>query len=993
MSVTAPKNIARYQVLNHLETGGMGSVFLARDPAIDRLVAIKLLREGFDNAELRERFMREARSAGRLRHINIVTIFDVGEHENQPFIAMEYVEGETLYGLIRREAALSIGRKLQLIDELSAGLQYAHRGGIVHRDIKPKNIMLDGDGVLKVLDFGIARISDAGGGGIKTQAGMLMGTLNYMAPEQMMGLPDVDARADMFSAGAVFYELLAYKQAFPGGLESGILHKIINSSPEPLQTLDPSLDPALVAVVDRCLEKSRENRYADMAAVRRDLVALRRRYPVDDQEDSSQPTLVTKPAPADQGTPGGAPRAPFKRDTRDLDRLRASQIRSHLDDARKALTGGDFTVALEASQRALLLNGDDREALELEQRARNGLEERQINEWLTDARGELDRGALTSASLLVDRALSLNSSSPEAVAVRAMVDEARRQLAEAQERARALEAALARAREDQSAGAFDAALARVDEALAIDARNAEAQAIRSQIVAAVEARRRAEEEVRRRAEEQARRAEDEARARTAVHTARERFVSGDHAGAMTALERFEPGALVADALDELRVELREMERLRIEAERQAEARRKAAEAAERLRKATTRTLDDAAARLEAQDLDGARALTREVLAQQPQHSDARALDAEIERAVERRRQVTAGLATARAHLDAGRFDDARRAISSIEKLDASAPDLVNLRRAAEAGIRAAEAATRRRREIEERVVAANRSFGTRDFPTAVEQIALVLKLDPANADAKALETKIKAAIETQRDEEQKQRAEEKKARDAENRAKEEADATRLMEAPADATIRLKAPPPPDATILLPPPAPVAPKPVVRPEEVSPPVAPPPPPWPAPVVEPVVDSATVAPPAPAKNIRYAGIAAAAVAVVAVTVWIFSGSGPATGTRTGTGTNTKRQETPPPRVELGTLVFDIAPWATIQSITSKADGKPAQSDCRETPCVLSLPAGAYHVRASNPNFPGMLEFDVTVEPGGLREERRSVPGFRPEDEVSRILDGKN
>src|SRR5947209_5837258 len=325
MSVAVPKNIARYQVLNHLESGGMGTVFLARDPAIDRLVAIKLLREGFDNAELRERFMREARSAGRLRHINIVTIFDVGEHENQPFIAMEYVEGETLHGLIRRQAALSIGRKLQLMDELCAGLQYAHRGGIVHRDIKPKNIMLDGDGVLKVLDFGIARISDAGAGGIKTQAGMLMGTLNYMAPEQMMGLPDVDARADQFSAGAVFYELLAYQQAFQGGLETGILHKIINTNPEPLLSIDPRLEPGLVAIVNKCLDKSRDNRYPDMAAVRRDLAAVRRRLGVDVEEDGGAATITGARAPVleDVATP-----KPGRRDSsrQELARLRAAQI-------------------------------------------------------------------------------------------------------------------------------------------------------------------------------------------------------------------------------------------------------------------------------------------------------------------------------------------------------------------------------------------------------------------------------------------------------------------------------------------------------------------------------------------------------------------------------------------------------------------------------------------------------------------------------------------
>src|SRR5712692_387944 len=464
MSVTTPKNIARYQVLNHLEAGGMGSVYLARDPAIDRLVAIKLLKEGFDSAELRDRFMREARSAGRLHHINIVTIFDVGEHENQPFIAMEYVEGETLYALIKRKAALSLGRKIQLMDELSAGLQYAHRGGIVHRDIKPKNVMLDADGVLKVLDFGIARVSDGSGGGIKTQAGMLMGTLNYMAPEQMMGLPDVDARADQFSAGAVFYELLAYRQAFPGGLETGILHKIINANPDPLLSIDPRLDPGLVAIVNKCLDKSRDNRYADMAAVRRDLAAVRRRLGVDNEEEGGAETITggRAPAPEDVSTP-----KPGRRDSsrQELDRLRAAQIRTHLDDARKALEHSEFTAALDASQRALLLKDDDREALDYEQRARAAIDERQAQQLLAEARGELDRGALTAASMLVGRAESLTPSSREAAAVRAQLDEARRHLAERQARAKALEAAITAARDALAAGSLDAASARVDEAL------------------------------------------------------------------------------------------------------------------------------------------------------------------------------------------------------------------------------------------------------------------------------------------------------------------------------------------------------------------------------------------------------------------------------------------------------------------------------------------------------------------------------------------------
>src|SRR6476646_6375983 len=210
----SPSVIGRYQVLNQLAQGGMGQLLLARDPVIDRLVAIKLLRDGFD-LDRRERFAREARSAGRLRHPNIVTIFDVGEHEGQPFIAMEYIEGETLSAIVRRKAPLTLAAKMRLMDELLSGLQYAHRAGIVHRDIKPGNVMVDADGVLKILDFGIARIS---GAAVHTQAGMLIGTLNYMAPEQMTGEPDVDGRADLFSAGALLYEIRSYQQAFAGVL-------------------------------------------------------------------------------------------------------------------------------------------------------------------------------------------------------------------------------------------------------------------------------------------------------------------------------------------------------------------------------------------------------------------------------------------------------------------------------------------------------------------------------------------------------------------------------------------------------------------------------------------------------------------------------------------------------------------------------------------------------------------------------------------------------
>jgi serine/threonine-protein kinase len=148
--VTDPTTIGRYKVVSRLGQGAMGALFLAHDPIIDRMVAIKVMREGADNAELRERFAREARAAGRLRHPNIVTIFDVGEEAGHPFIAMEYVPGDTLKAIIHRPTPLPLSRKLKLIEELCDGLSYAHKSGLVHRDIKPANLMVDSDGVLKI---------------------------------------------------------------------------------------------------------------------------------------------------------------------------------------------------------------------------------------------------------------------------------------------------------------------------------------------------------------------------------------------------------------------------------------------------------------------------------------------------------------------------------------------------------------------------------------------------------------------------------------------------------------------------------------------------------------------------------------------------------------------------------------------------------------------------------------------------------------------------
>ena len=263
--------VGRYHVSRLIAHGGMGSLYLARDPAIDRLVAIKLLKDGFDE-DVRERFAREARATGRLRHPNIVTVFDVGEHENRPFIAMEYVPGETLAQLISRRAQVRVVEKLAILEDLCAGLHYAHEEGIVHRDIKPANVILDTSGALKILDFGIARAGESA----ITQAGDFVGTLNYMSPEQLVG-ENVNHRTDVYAVGALAYELLSYQRAFPGTIQDGALFRILNATLPPLGSLVPGIDPEIAEIVERAMAREPDERYQDLAELHEDLGTVRNR--------------------------------------------------------------------------------------------------------------------------------------------------------------------------------------------------------------------------------------------------------------------------------------------------------------------------------------------------------------------------------------------------------------------------------------------------------------------------------------------------------------------------------------------------------------------------------------------------------------------------------------------------------------------------------------------------------------------------------------------
>ncbi len=262
------RQIGRYEILEEIGRGAMGVVFKGRDPLIGRAVAVKTITAGVaESADLLERFYREARAAGGLQHPNIVTIYEMAESEGAPFIAMEYLQGESLEKLIARKPALPLATRIDYVVQACRALDYAHRRGVIHRDVKPANIVITTDGMVKVVDFGIARIADAS----KTQTGMLLGTLAYMSPEQLRG-QHADARCDIWALGVVLYELITYRRPFTGDNHAALLLNILQNEPPSIRQLLTDCPIQLQTVVSRALRKDDKERYPTMEALLNDLL-------------------------------------------------------------------------------------------------------------------------------------------------------------------------------------------------------------------------------------------------------------------------------------------------------------------------------------------------------------------------------------------------------------------------------------------------------------------------------------------------------------------------------------------------------------------------------------------------------------------------------------------------------------------------------------------------------------------------------------------------
>jgi len=348
------QKLGRFEVLAEIGRGAMGIVYKAKDPMLERIVAIKTINMGMDRdgAEMYEkRFYQEARAAGGLNHPNIVTVYDIGKTETECYMAMEYIEGAELRTLLLPAKPLPVPRALSIAAQVAEGLAYAHERGVVHRDIKPANIMVPENGAVKITDFGIARMRSSK---VQTRTGMMMGSPKYMSPEQVIG-KRADHRTDIFSLGVILYEMLTGAAPFTGESVNAVMYQIVNFVPAAPNAINPASPAALDAIVAGMLAKSLEERFQSAAEVARGLRECElQAHGAATGATSTLPlgTLATGPAPTivDKEVKGAVL-------AQTLERSRRAEDETPPPDAAPARGLSRTFDSLEATQRLVALSG------------------------------------------------------------------------------------------------------------------------------------------------------------------------------------------------------------------------------------------------------------------------------------------------------------------------------------------------------------------------------------------------------------------------------------------------------------------------------------------------------------------------------------------------------------------------------------------------------------------------------------------------------------
>jgi eukaryotic-like serine/threonine-protein kinase len=425
MAEGQPKQIGRYEIVEELGRGGFGLVYRAYDPTVGRSVAIKVLTQA--SKDTLTRFRNEAMVAGNLRHENLVTVYEYGTHENVPYIAMEYLEGEDLHHIISSHKPLSLLDKCNIMSQVAEGLYCAHKNGVVHRDVKPANIMVLRDGAVKIMDFGIARLMNDREATRLTQQGYLIGTLLYMAPEQLAGA-EFDSLCDIFAYGVIFYELITGKHPFDAPDARSMMYKLTFEDPRPLKEYAPEIPDALQQVISRIIQRDRELRYQSLKEVQFDTepirIDLRRERAASlmaqaqelSEKKQLDPALTVVQECLDLEPGNRAARALREQLLKQI-RRRSLQprIESLLASGEDHLAQRRFSDALQAFELALKLDRDNAYIHGRIEHAKGLLDHaRQASDLLAEARREFEDQNLTAAYRNATEALRHDPQNPEA---------------------------------------------------------------------------------------------------------------------------------------------------------------------------------------------------------------------------------------------------------------------------------------------------------------------------------------------------------------------------------------------------------------------------------------------------------------------------------------------------------------------------------------------------------------------------------------------------
>ena len=464
------ERLGKYEIISEIGRGAMGAVYKARDPFIERLVALKTITSNVGaQANALERFYQEARSAGTLQHPNIVTIYELGHEGNTPFIAMEYIEGDSLDRIIEHRRPLPLSVKLGYMVRVCDALSYAHRHSVIHRDIKPGNIMVTKEGVVKVVDFGIARLTDMS----LTQPNMMIGSRAYMSPQLYKG-ERADARADIWAVGVTLYELIAYQRPFNGESEAELMFRILSDPPPPLQLTDEACAQELTQIINHMLEKKAEDRYQSMEDVVRDFEPLwktTQQSTVAGLLADSQQLVAANDLQRAQGLLRKALQIDFgnSRVKTLLDKvtseLRRSQVlpkvNEHVERGRSLLQNGKVGEAKAEVQAALGLDSRHEQAQALFSQVEVAAARAQeVEQKLRLTKQRLAEGALTEAAAALGAALELDGGNSQAKELRRQIEEERNR----RERRKKLSEILHHARTLWTALDYDGCLRTIAEA-------------------------------------------------------------------------------------------------------------------------------------------------------------------------------------------------------------------------------------------------------------------------------------------------------------------------------------------------------------------------------------------------------------------------------------------------------------------------------------------------------------------------------------------------